>query len=194
MTPSSAHHDAETVAKLRAEAASARWPLAAILSVSVLACGLLLMLVYARPLQSAEAPWVAGLPLLNAFLNGVSATCVVMGVRAIRARREWAHRRWMLSAFAASAGFLVSYIAYHALHGDTKFMGQGWIRPTYFFILISHIGLSVVVLPLVLFTFFLSLSGRLSVHRRLARWTFPLWTYVSVTGIVIVALLKAYNH
>jgi putative membrane protein len=170
-------------------------PLAAIVLVSAVACAVILALVYGRSAgaTAGHAAWVLQLPLLNALFNALSAGLVVMGVRAIRAGDAARHKRLMLGAFAASGLFLVSYLTYHALHGDAKFPGIGWIRPVYFFILISHIGLSVIVLPLVLLTFFLSLSGRFPTHKRIARWTFPLWTYVSVTGVLIVLLLRAYS-
>jgi putative membrane protein len=99
----------------------------------------------------------------------------------------------MLSALASSGVFLVSYVTYHAYHGDSTFLGQGAVRPIYFAILISHILLSVVALPLVLSTVYLSLSGRFAVHRRLARWTFPIWLYVSVTGVVVFAMLQVFG-
>jgi putative membrane protein len=99
----------------------------------------------------------------------------------------------MFTAFVFSALFLVTYITNHALHGDMKFHGQGGIREVYFPLLISHIGLSVVALPMILITFFLSLSGRFPAHRRLARFTFPIWLYVSVTGVIVYAMLAAYR-
>ena len=111
----------------------------------------------------------------------------MLGYAAIRRGRRDVHQRWMFTALAASGVFLVSYVTYHALHGDSRFLGQGVVRPIYFVILISHILLSVVALPLVLSTFYLSLSGRFAAHRRVARWTFPIWLYVSVTGVVVFA-------
>ena len=99
----------------------------------------------------------------------------------------------MLGATAFSALFLVSYVIYHFFHGDTKFPGQGWIRPTYFFILISHIGLSMVALPLILSALWYALRGKFQIHRRIARWTFPIWLYVSVTGVVVYVLLNRYT-
>jgi putative membrane protein len=99
----------------------------------------------------------------------------------------------MMTAFAFSALFLVSYVANHALHGDTIFPGHGTVRTVYLAILISHIFLSVVVLPLILITFFFSLSGRFAQHKRIARYTFPIWLYVSVTGVVVYAMLAAWR-
>jgi putative membrane protein len=153
----------------------------------------LLVLVYSGGAAGPLPPWVGWLPFVNAAFNSVSAVAIAMGVVAIRGRRPAVHRRWMLTALASSAVFLVSYVTYHALHGDSRFLGQGVVRPIYFAILISHILLSVVALPLVLSTFYLALSGRFAAHRRLARWTFPIWLYVSVTGVVVFAMLQIYG-
>jgi len=99
----------------------------------------------------------------------------------------------MTTAFVFSTLFLVTYTVNHALHGDMRFHGQGAIRPVYFILLISHIALSMVALPMILITFFLSLSGRFPAHRRLARFTFPIWLYVSITGVIVYAMLAAYR-
>ena len=99
----------------------------------------------------------------------------------------------VLGALLASALFLVSYITYHAVHGDTRFMGHGAVRPIYFFILVSHILLSGVALPLVFLSLFFSLSGRFPRHKKIARYTFPVWLYVSVTGVLVFSLLRAYG-
>jgi putative membrane protein len=160
---------------------------------SVIICIALLALIYRGGAGGHEAAWVGWLPFVNAAFNSACAYCLVAGFVAIRRGRREVHRRWMLAALAASTLFLVSYVTYHAIHGDSRFLGQGTIRPVYFFILISHIGLSVVALPLVLSTFYLSLSGRFAQHRRLARWTLPIWLYVSVTGVLVFALLQIYG-
>src|SRR5271166_1579266 len=133
------------------------------------------------------------LPALNALLNALSAIALVTGFCFIRAKRVSKHRAAMFTAFVFSSVFLVTYITNHALHGDMRFQGQGAIRYVYFPLLISHIGLSVVALPMILITFFLSLSGRFPAHRRLARFTFPIWLYVSVTGVIVYAMLAAYR-
>jgi len=153
----------------------------------------LLVLVYQGGVAGPEPPWVAWLPFVNAFFNSASAAAIVLGVAAIRRGRRDVHQRWMFTALGSSAVFLVSYVTYHALHGDSRFLGQGAVRPIYFAILISHILLSILVLPLVLSTFYLSLSGRFAAHRRLARWTFPLWLYVSITGVVVFLMLQVYG-
>jgi putative membrane protein len=153
----------------------------------------LLVLVYRGGVAGPEPAWVAWLPFVNAFFNSVSATAIVCGVVAIRRRRRDVHQRWMFTALASSAVFLISYVTYHALHGDSRFLGEGAVRPLYFAILISHILLSVLALPLVLSTFYLSLSGRFAAHRRLARWTFPIWLYVSITGVVVFVMLQIFG-
>ena len=153
----------------------------------------LLVLVYRGGPSGPEPAWVGWLPFVNAAFNSLSAAAIVAGVVAIRRGRREVHRRWMLTALSSSAVFLASYVTYHALHGDSRFLGQGAVRPIYFFVLISHILLSVVTLPLVLSTFYLALSGRFDIHRRLARWTYPIWLYVSVTGVIVFAMLQVYG-
>jgi putative membrane protein len=135
---------------------------------------------------------VASLPALNAFLNACSACALAAGYRAIRRGDRATHIRFMLSAVAFSALFLVSYVVYHNFHGDTRFPGQGLIRPVYFFILVSHILLSIAALPMILSTLFYAASARFGSHRRIARATLPIWLYVSVTGVVVFALLRLY--
>jgi putative membrane protein len=129
---------------------------------------------------------------VNAFLNGTSAVFLLLAYRAIRRRQVVAHARRMLVSLGASALFLVSYIAYHSVHGDTRFGGQGLIRPIYFFVLITHVALSAVALPLVFLSLFFSLSGRFPRHKAIARYTFPVWLYVSVTGVLVFLLLRAF--
>lgn len=167
--------------------------LPAIFAVSGLAIGFLIWLIYFQQAWKLDASWVDALPYVNASLNSVSAFCLIMGLRAILQKKRELHQKWMSSAFVSSSLFLVSYIAYHSLHGDTKFLAEGLIRPIYFFILISHIGLSIVTLPLIFITFYFSLTQRFAIHRKIARVTYPLWLYVSISGVLIVALLKLFN-
>ena len=173
--------------------AERRAPLVVIGAVSAAALAFLVWLIYFNQARLFEPAAVAFLPAVNATLNGASAVCLVLGLLAIRAGARERHRRWMLSAFGFSAAFLVSYLIYHAAHGDTKFTGTGVVRPIYFFIRVSHIGLSAVALPLILTTFWFSLSGRFATHRKVARITFPLWLYVSVTGVAIFVFLKLFG-
>jgi len=164
-----------------------------ILAVSVAALVLLVGVIYGHG-RAAEVPaWVSALPAVNAFLNGTSAVFLVSAYVAIRRKDPVAHSRRMLVSLGASALFLVSYIVYHSVHGDTRFAGEGAIRPVYFFILISHIALSAVALPLVFMSLFLSLSGRFPNHKKVSRYTFPIWLYVSVTGVLVFVLLRAYG-
>jgi putative membrane protein len=166
---------------------------AAIITVSVVASLFLCWLVYFHAPADVAGNRLLFLPALNALLNGLSATALVIGFLFIRSRHVEAHRAAMFTAFVFSSLFLVTYITNHALHGDMRFHGQGAIRPIYFTLLISHIGLSVFALPMILITFFLSLSGRFPAHKRLARFTFPVWLYVSVTGVIVYAMLAAYR-
>lgn len=138
---------------------------------------------------------VSTLPALNATLNAASGILLVLAYLAIRARRVERHRRLMISAASVSAAFLVSYLVYHAQVGSVRFLGQGPARAVYFAILISHTILAAAIVPLVLRTLYLGLKRRDDRHRRIARRTFPLWLYVSVTGVVIyVMLYHLYPH
>ena len=163
----------------------------AILGVSAAALALLVVIIYGHGGAANPPSWVSWLPALNAFLNGTSAVFLVRGYL-LRRTNQAAHARNMITAFAASALFLVSYIVYHSVHGDTKFAGQGAIRPVYFFILISHIALSAVVLPLIFSSFFFALAGRFPRHKAISRFTFPVWLYVSITGVLVFVVLRAY--
>jgi putative membrane protein len=172
-------------------AASPRPFIAAILAISLAATLFLFWLIYVHPAADAASVKLTFLPALNALLNGLSASALLIGYTFIRARRIAAHRAAMFTAFAFSSLFLVSYIVNHALHGESHYPGNGPIKTIYLGILISHVLLSVIALPLVLTTFFFSLSGRIPMHRKIARWTFPIWLYVSVTGVVVYAMLAA---
>ena len=126
---------------------------------------------------------------LNASLNATSAVLLTSGFIMIRKRRIQAHRACMLSAFFVSTAFLISYVTYHIRVGNVLFQGQGWIRPVYFTLLISHITLAIVILPLALITLSRALREQFDRHRRIARWTLPLWLYVSVTGVIVYVML-----
>jgi uncharacterized membrane protein YozB (DUF420 family) len=132
---------------------------------------------------------VADLPALNAALNATAATLLVIGYRLIRRGRINAHRRVMLAAFTASTVFLISYLVYHANVGSRPFPGQGGVRVVYFTILITHVVLAAVILPMALITLTRALKERFDRHRRIARWTLPLWLYVSVTGVIVYLML-----
>jgi uncharacterized membrane protein YozB (DUF420 family) len=129
------------------------------------------------------------LPHLNAALNATSAVLLLLGFWSIKTGRQSAHKRFMLGAVTASGIFLVSYIVYHYSARITAFRGEGWSRPVYFTILISHTSLAIVALPLVIATVASAVRGKLERHRKLVRFTFPIWLYVSVTGVVVYAML-----
>jgi putative membrane protein len=171
---------------------SIRKPFPAIVALSAVIVSFLIWLIYFKGRVAAPG-WVSALPAANATFNSLSALCLISGYVNIRRKNRPVHMRFMWSATVFSALFLISYITYHFFHGDTRFPGQGLIRPVYFFILITHIGLSMVALPLILATLWYSLSGRFQFHRRIARWTFPIWLYVSVTGVVVFFILRAYT-
>jgi putative membrane protein len=171
--------------------ASPRPFIVAILAVSLAATLFLFWLIYVHPAADAASVKLTFLPALNALLNGLSASALLIGYTFIRARRIAAHRAAMFTAFGFSALFLVSYIVNYALHGESHYPGHGLVRSIYLGILISHVLLSVIALPMILTTFFFSLSGRIPMHRKIARWTFPIWLYVSVTGVVVYAMLAA---
>lgn len=162
------------------------------LGLSTVAIGFLFWLIYGNPGNQSHD--VAFLAPVNAGLNAASATCLFAGYLAIRRGLTTRHRNFMLAALTFSALFLVSYIIYHTFHGDSRFLGQGIVRPIYFAVLISHIVLSVIALPLILITVGLSLTKRFTIHRKWARWTFPIWAYVSVTGVLIFVLLKTFGQ
>jgi len=130
------------------------------------------------------------MPAVNAAFNATSATLLVLGLAAIRRGRREVHKRLMVSAFAALVLFLCGYVLYHYAHGDTKYEGVGAIRTIYFSVLATHVVLSIVMVPMILATLYLAVRGRFATHKRLARWTFPIWLYVSVTGVVIYFMLR----
>jgi putative membrane protein len=169
--------------------------IATIIGISAVASLFLAWLVYFHPPIDAAGTHLAFLPALDAVLNALCAFFLVIGFSFIRSRKITAHRNSMFAAFVVSSAFLVAYIANHVLHGDLLFPTT---HPTARFIylwilLLPHILLAVVALPMILITFFLSLTGRFPAHRKLARWTFPIWLYVSVSGVVVYAMLAAYR-
>ena len=175
------------------EGVDARKALGLILAVSAAALLFLVWLIYFKAPAATEVAWVTNLSAVNAALNSLSTVFLLLGFREIRARNFAKHMRFMISAFITSALFLVSYIVYHHFVGDTPFTGQGFIRPVYFFILISHIVLSIFVVPLVLSSFFFAFSGNFATHRKISTWTFPIWLYVSVTGVLVFFMLKIFG-
>ncbi len=132
---------------------------------------------------------VSDLPAVNAALNGVSAILLAVGFYFIRRGQRRRHRAFMLAAFGTSTLFLISYLVYHAGAGSVSFQGQGWVRPLYFLILFTHVVLAAIIVPLALVTLVWAGRGRFSRHRRIARWTLPVWWYVSVTGVLVYLML-----
>jgi len=162
----------------------------AIIAISATATIFLFWLIYMHPAADASGTQFAFLPALNAILNGLSAIALLIGFTFIKAKKIPQHRAAMMTAFVFSTLFLVSYIAHHALHGDVRYPATAAFRTLYLWLLTSHIILAIVALPLVLVTFFFSLTGRIRQHRSVARWTFPLWLYVSVTGVITYVMLR----
>lgn len=132
---------------------------------------------------------LSDLPAVNASLNALSAVCLCLGYAFIRRRRVNAHRVCMIAAFAISTLFLAGYLTYHAHHLTKKFTGEGWVRGLYFAILISHSILAAAALPMALVTVWRALRGRFDKHKQIARWTWPIWLYVSITGVAVYWML-----
>ncbi len=163
-----------------------------ILLISTLAFLFLIWLIYYKETAATTAAWVNQLPALNALLNSASTVLIVSGFIAIKKKKYVTHMKLMLTAFITSSLFLISYLIYHNFVGHTPFPGEGWIRPVYFTILISHIILSAFVVPLVLTSYYFAFSGKFKTHRKVSMWTFPIWLYVSVTGVAIFFILNSY--
>ena len=181
---------------LTAPSANLRTPpavIAAILVASAAASALICYLVYFHAPIDISGSHLRSLPLLNAILNALATLALLAGFTFIRARQIPRHRAAMFAAFFFSSIFLVSYLLNFTLHGETHFNRLSAWWPFYWKLLLTHVLCSVIALPLILITFFLSLTGRFPAHRRLARYTFPIWLYVSVTG-VIVYIMQAAIH
>ncbi len=129
------------------------------------------------------------LPAVNATLNGISAILLFIGHRFIKSGSRQNHKRMMIAAFSTSVLFLISYLYYHAHVGDVPFKGTGIVRPVYFTILISHILLAAAIVPLAVITLLRGLSSKFDKHRKIARWTYPIWMYVSITGVVVYVMV-----
>jgi putative membrane protein len=179
-----------TAAQTSKRPPAARSGVVTILLISLAATLFLLWLIYLHPASDQAGVRMAFLPGLNALLNGMSATALLIGYLFIRARKISAHWRAMTSAFIFSTLFLVGYILHHALHGDVRYPVHAAFRTPYLWLLASHILLAVVALPMILTTFFFSLTKRFQQHRKIARWTFPVWLYVSITGVITYVMLR----
>ena len=155
--------------------------------VTLSAMSFLVWVVYIH--EGTDGTSQTSVPVINAILNGTSALLISVGLWAIKRRKRTLHMRLMLAAFASSALFLVNYVYYHLSHGDTHFAGEGGVRLVYFSVLISHVLLSMVTFPMILTSLYLGLSNRLEAHRRLSKWTWAGWMYVSVTGVGVYFML-----
>jgi putative membrane protein len=180
------------------EATTLRTPpsvIATIIAISAAASLFLAWLVYYHPPVDVAGTHLAFLPALDAVLNALCAVFLVVGFRYIRRREIIKHRNSMFGAFIVSSVFLVAYVVNHILHGDMLFpRAYPTARFIYLWLLLTpHILLATVCLPMILITFFLSLTGRFPAHRRIARWTYPIWLYVSVSGVIVYAMLAAYR-
>lgn len=162
-----------------------------ILSIVALSAVILLGLVWLIYLKekptTLSAQW-GFIPALNALFNLISTTALTCGFIAIKNKKKEDHQKWMIGALCSSALFLVGYIAYHSVHPDAIFLGQGFIRPVYFFTLISHILLTIVGLPFILLTFAFGFLKKFESHKKIARYTWPVWMYISITGVLIYLL------
>jgi len=136
-----------------------------------------------------ESEFISYLPHVNACLNATSAVLLIAGYSFIKARNVAAHRACQISALIVSLLFLTSYLIYHYHHGSTRFQGTGIVRPIYFTILLTHTVLAIVIVPLIIITFYRALRNDFARHRRIARITLPLWLYVSITGVIVYLML-----
>ena len=162
-----------------------------ILVLSVIVFGVIVVL-YSLPKQDFIPYWAKKLPLFNAAINATCSTLLVASLWCIKNKKaEW-HKRLNLTTFLLSSLFLVSYIVFHSFGVETKFPADHYLRPLYLVILLSHILLAAIVLPLVLVSFYLGLSGKIEKHRRLSKFTFPIWLYVTVTGVVVYIMISPY--
>ena len=160
---------------------------------SSLVISFLVWLIYFKTPATATGEWVSYLPALNALLNSICFVFLISGYIFIKSNKKAAHIICMLMATLCSILFVVSYILYHHFHGDTKFLATGPIRYGYFSILISHIVLSVPLVPLVLTTLWHAFSKNHVAHKKVAKITFPVWVYVSITGVLIYLILNNFN-
>ncbi len=151
----------------------------------------LLWLLFFRVAPEPDPRALSFLPATNALLNGLAATCIICGFIAIKSGRRRLHMSLMVTAVCLSVVFLISYITYHTIHGNTDFVTDGWLWYFYYGVLISHITCTVFALPLIMFAVFFAATKRFDLHKKVAKFAFPLWLYVSITGVAIYFLLKA---
>lgn len=136
--------------------------------------------------------WTTYLPHINGVINSLTAILLLIGLYFIKQKNVEAHKRTMLTAFVLGSFFLVSYVLYHLTNESTPFGGKGWVRPIYFFLLVSHIVLSIVVVWFVLRAVYYALSGQIGKHKQTVKYAFPIWLYVSITGVVVYLMIRPY--
>lgn len=136
--------------------------------------------------------WTSYLPHINGIINSITSVLLLLGLYFIRQNNVQAHKRTMLTAFTLGSLFLVSYVLYHLTNDSTPYGGQGWIRPVYYFLLISHIVLSVVVVWFVLRAVYFALNGQILKHKKTVKYAYPIWLYVSITGVIVYLMIKPY--
>lgn len=165
-------------------------PIIIALSIIIPIVVVLLMILPGR--DSVNKGSLSSLPMFHAFLNGTTALSLLTGYFFIKKGDKNSHRFFMLLAFLLSSIFLVSYVVYHFNYPPTKYLGVGIIRPIYFFTLISHIILAVTIVPLALFAIYFALSNQIAKHKQITKFTFPIWVYVSITGVIVYILMSPY--
>lgn len=173
---------------MTAEATDTRFAKRAIIALSLFVCLAVAAVIGLVP-KSGVGVGPSPLATFNASLNATAAVALVMGFLAVRRGSVRVHRLCMVTAFALSSLFLVFYLIHHANVGSVPFQGEGWLRVVYFAVLIPHILLAAIIIPLALFTIYRGWTGRIAGHRKVARWTLPIWLYVSVSGVVVYWML-----
>ena len=167
-------------------------PIIIILSVLIpIAVGVLMLFPDVFAIKSTTIDF-SSLPFFHAVLNASTAILIFIGYVLIKNKKAQLHKVAMLSAFVLSSIFLISYVVSKLTNAPVPFGGEGFIRPVYFFILISHISLSIPVLPLALLSIYRGMTGEITKHKRLVKWTFPIWMYVSITGVLVYVLMAPY--
>jgi putative membrane protein len=162
--------------------------------VSAAALSLLFWLLVIRKPTPGTSPILDFLPMLNALLNSTSAVLLILGRGAIKRGDRKRHAQLMLGAFAASVVFLISYLAYHFMHGETHYLGSPTIRAFYLLVLASHVLLSIAVVPLLLAALWFAAKEQFGRHKRVTRWLYPIWVYVSITGVIVYLMLYQLPH
>ena len=164
-----------------------------ILGISILVFALIVVL-FNLPKADYIPEFVKSLPKLNAFLNGTCSVLLILSLWCIKLKKIELHKKINISAFLLSTIFLLSYVTFHAFGVETKFPADNPLRPLYLFILLSHILLAAIVLPLVLLSFFRGLKGQIEQHKKLTRWSYPIWMYVTTTGVIIYLMISPYYN